>query len=193
MLETIHQAPSCEQLAEHCQEGDQQALAELLTRHGPRVYGFLFKLVGNAHDAEDLTQEVFVRVYRNIRQFDTRRSFAPWLFTITRRTAATFWRKKRPTVQIESDPPSHEADPQRQAESQDDCDRIWKFAHTLKKRHFQILWLRYREEFSMQEIAEIMGITDMNTKVLLHRARSDLAKKLTSAGMLNRERQENLS
>ena len=149
--------------------------------------------MGNAHDAEDLTQDVFVKAYQNIHRFDTQRSFRPWIFTIARRTAATFWRKKRPTVQIENDPPSHETDPRRKAESQDDCERIWKFAHTLKKRYFQVLWLRYREEFSMQEIAEAMEITNINTKVLLHRARSDLAKKLTSAGMLNRERQENLS
>lgn len=193
MLQSSQRIQSCEELAENCQDGDQQAYSELIARYGPRIHGFLHRLVGNAHDAEDLTQDVFVKAYQNIHSFDTQRSFRPWIFTIARRTAANFWRKKRPTVQIENDPPSHATDPREKAESQDDCERIWKFAHTLKKRYFQVLWLRYREEFSMQEIAEAMEITNINTKVLLHRARSDLAKKLTSAGMLNREHQESLS
>lgn len=184
MLQSSQRIQTCEELAEHCQDGDQRAFAELLDRYGPRIHRFLLGLVGNAHDAEDLTQDVFVKAYRNIQSFDTRRSFGPWVFTIARRTAATFYRKKRPTAPIENDPPSGEADPQRQAESRDDCERVWEFAHTLKKRYSQVLWLRYREEFSMAEIAVAMGITQLNTKVLLHRARSDLAKKLTAAGML---------
>ncbi len=184
MPETIEQAPSCEQLAEHCQKGDQRAFAELLARYGPRVYGFLVKLVGNAHDAEDLTQEVFVRVYRNIGKFDTQRSFAPWLFTITRRTAATFHRQKRPLAPLESEPASNAADPQEQAESEDDCNRIWALARTLRDRYFQVLWLRYREEFSIADIAEAMGTSHLNTKVLLHRARTVLARKLETAGMM---------
>jgi RNA polymerase sigma-70 factor (ECF subfamily) len=140
--------------------------------------------VGNTHDAEDLTQEVFVRAYRSIQKFDTHRPFAPWLFTIARRAAATFYRRIRPTVEIQHETPSDAADPQKQAESRDDCDRIWSYARSLKPRYFQVLWLRYREEFSMQEISEILGTTNINTKVLLHRARSDLAKKLASTEML---------
>ena len=184
MLQSSPRIQSCEELAEYCQEGDQHAYAELLDRYGPRIHGFLLKLVGNTHDAEDLTQDVFVKAYRNIQNFDTHRPFAPWLFTIARRTAATFYRKIKPTVEILLEPPSDEADPQKQAESRDDCDRIWSYARSLKPRYFQILWLRYQEEFSMQEIAEILGTTYINTKVLLHRARSDLAKKLASAEML---------
>jgi RNA polymerase sigma-70 factor (ECF subfamily) len=184
VLQSSQRIQSCEELAEHCQDGDQQAYAELLERYGPRIHGFLLKLVGNTHDAQDLTQDVFVKAYRNIHNFDTQRPFAPWLFTIARRTAATFHRKIRPTVEFEREPPSDEADPHKQAESRDDCERIWNYARMLKPRYFQVLWLRYREEFSMQEIAETLGTTNINTKVLLHRARSGLAKKLTSAGML---------
>lgn len=184
MLDTSDQVLSSEQLAEHCQEGDQQAYAELLARYGPRVYGFLFKLVGNAHDAEDLSQDVFVKAYRNIGKFDTQRSFAPWLFTIARRTAATFHRRKRPLAPLEFEPASDAADPQKQAESADDCQRIWAFARMLKERYFQVLWLRYRESFSIAEIAEAMETSHLNTKVLLHRARSDLARKLKAAGMM---------
>ena len=184
MLETSEQVLSCEQLAEHCQDGDQHAYAELLARYGPRVYGFLVKLVGNTHDAEDLTQDVFVKAYRNIGRFDTQRAFAPWLFTIARRTAATFHRRKRPTAPLEFEPASEAADPLKQAESDDDCQRIWALARLLKERYFQVLWLRYRENFSVAQIAEAMEISHLNTKVLLHRARSDLARKLRAAGMM---------
>jgi RNA polymerase sigma-70 factor (ECF subfamily) len=187
VLQSTQRIQTCQELAEQCQDGDQRAYAELLDRYGPRIHRFLLGLVGNAHDAEDLTQVVFVKAYRNIHSFDTMRSFGPWLFAIARRTAATFYRKNHPTTQIEGDPPSNEAGPRKQAESRDDCEHIWRYARTLKQRYFQVLWLRYREEFSMPEIAEAMGTTKSNTKVLLHRARSDLAKKLTSAGMLKRE------
>lgn len=184
MLDTSEQVLSCEQLAELSQEGDQQAYAELLGRYGPRVYGFLFKLVGNTHDAEDLTQDVFVKAYRNIGRFDTQRSFAPWLFTIARRTAATFHRRKRPMAPLEFEPASDAANPQKQAQSDDDCQRIWAFARMLKARYFQVLWLRYRENFSVAEIAETMETSHLNTKVLLHRARMDLGRKLKAAGMM---------
>jgi len=184
VLQSFQRTQSCEELAEHCQDGDQQAYAELVNRYGSKIHGFLLKLVGNTHDAEDLTQEVFVKAYRSIQKFDTHRPFAPWLFTIARRAAATFYRRIRPTVEIQHETPSDAADPQKQAESRDDCDRIWSCARSLKPRYFQVLWLRYREEFSMQEVAEILGTTNINTKVLLHRARSDLAKKLASTEVL---------
>jgi RNA polymerase sigma-70 factor (ECF subfamily) len=181
----IPQVESSRALAERCQEGDARAYAELLERFGPRIYGFLHHLVGNAHDAEDLTQEVFVKAYRNIDKFDPSRAFDPWLFTIARRTAATFHRRKKPVSPLDDEPASDAPSPRGQVESDDDCRRIWAFARALKPRYFEVLWLRYREDFSLDQIAESIGTTHLNTKVLLHRARTELAGRLEAAGMLH--------
>ena len=181
MADTAQQIESSEELAERCQDGDTRAYAALLEQFGPRIFGFLHNRIGNVHDAEDLTQEVFVKAYRNIHRFDTSRPFGPWLFTIARRTAATFHRRRRPVEILDENAVSDEADPQSRAESEDDCRRIWAFARTLRPRYFEVLWLRYREDFQLPQIAESIGTTVLNTKVLLHRARAELARKLEAA------------
>src|SRR5688572_23832939 len=67
-------------LARRAAEGSLDAFEELAIQFEPRIYGFLTRHIGNAHDAQDLTQETFVRAWRNIARFDPTRDFATWLF-----------------------------------------------------------------------------------------------------------------
>src|SRR5689334_11907869 len=70
------------EIATRAAAGSLEAFGELAKRFEARIYGFLYRHVGNAHDAQDLTQETFVRAWRGIARFDPKRDFATWLFVI---------------------------------------------------------------------------------------------------------------
>jgi RNA polymerase sigma-70 factor, ECF subfamily len=169
-----------EALAQRCGAGDAEAFGSLVERHTDRVFNLLWQWTGNRADAEDLTQETFVRAFAGMGRFDSRRAFRPWLLTIARRAAASHWRKARPTEPLGehvAEPASLETPASRLTAAEDDAS-IWALARKLKPRQFQVLWLRYGEGLEVPDIARILGITRIHVKVLLHRARTALAHKL---------------
>jgi len=76
-------------------QGDSGALDLLIERYLKLIYGFVYKNVGGAADAEDITQEVFVKVWKNIKKFDQEKSFRPWIFQIAKNASIDFLRKKK--------------------------------------------------------------------------------------------------
>lgn len=85
---------SDEKLAELYTDGNESAFAVLVERHIPAVCGFARKYVGDADKAEDVAQETFVKVWKNIKTFDIKRNFRSWLFTIAKNTALDYLRQK---------------------------------------------------------------------------------------------------
>jgi RNA polymerase sigma-70 factor (ECF subfamily) len=166
---------TAETLAAQCQGGSLQAYERLVERFEKRIYNFLYHRTGNAHDAQDLTQESFVRAWRNIARFDTKRDFATWLFVIARRAAANHFRARKIHDELPDDISAAEC---RDVEAHDSSAYLWKAARRLKPRAYEALWLRYAEDFSVNETAHILGLTTIHTKVILHRARNELARYL---------------
>lgn len=76
-------------------KGDQLALEILFKKYLKPIYSFSYKNVGNSAEAEDITQEVFVKVWKNIKKFDQKKSFKPWIFQISKNTSIDFLRKKK--------------------------------------------------------------------------------------------------
>src|SRR3989338_2675571 len=75
--------------------GDERALELLIQRYLKPVYGFVYRYAGNAQDAEDITQEVFLRVWRNLKRFDGEKSFKTWIFSIAKNASPDFIKKKK--------------------------------------------------------------------------------------------------
>lgn len=178
--------PSDEALVVRCQAGCNEAFELLVIRFELRIYHFLSGLVGNAHDAQDLTQVVFVKAWRNILNFHSPGAFSAWLFIIAKRTALNHLRAYKPTDAI----PEGECrlaaavdfnDPSRALAKKDDSGAIWTLARRLKPKQYEALWLRYGEDFTIAETARIMETNQIRVKVLLHRARANLAKLLGKA------------
>lgn len=168
-----------EQLAVRLQGGCQSSFALLVERFEGRILNYLFQFARNRHDAEDLTQDTFLKVYRNIGGYDPSYPFSTWLFTIAKRTALNHLRStaRSPLNQWEEAGVDGE-DPAVLLDRKDQEVSIWKTARTLKPNQYEALWLRYGEGFSIEETARVMNTNRIHVKVLLHRARSGLAKKL---------------
>ena len=84
-----------EKLIEGSSEGDNAAFEKLLKRYLKSVYNFIYRLASDREVAEDLTQETFVKVWKNLRRFDQTKSFKVWIFTIAKNTAYDFLKKKK--------------------------------------------------------------------------------------------------
>src|SRR5947207_13667977 len=84
--------PSPEELARRCQAGCLESFEQLVRRYENQIFNFLRQFTHNQHDAEDLTQETFVKAYRGLHRYKSSLAFAPWLFVIARRTAASHFR-----------------------------------------------------------------------------------------------------
>lgn len=174
--------PSSEQLAEKTQNGCRESFEVLVTRHGPRIFNFLWQLTRNPHDAEDLTQETFLKAFRNIHRYNPSCSFTTWLFVIAKRTGVSHFRSARPTEELPEEGGTDVANPSTVLQEKEEKSSLWQLARRLKPNQHEVLWLRYGEGFSIAETARIMNTNQIRVKVLLHRARKGLAGLLESHG-----------
>jgi len=174
-------------------EDDSAAFAELVSHYQHRLVGIMHHLVGNAEEAEDLAQEVFLRVYRNRKKYSPQAKFSTWLFTIANNLALNALRNRgrkpivpldvtesgplgaRPEEQLAKDVGPTPSYGLRQAEL---ADRIRAALDTLNERQKMAVILNKFEDMNYAEIAEIMGLTTKAVKSLLSRARARLRDAL---------------
>ncbi len=177
--ESLDLAPlSPEQLAEKSKTGCRDSFESLVEHFERRIFNFLLQMTRSHHDAEDLTQETFLKAYENLHRYNPAYSFGTWLFTIAKRTAVSHFRAARPTEEIPEDSRAADADPSVVLAEKDERRSLWRLAGALKPKQFEALWLRYGEGFSIAEVARIMRLTQIHVKVLLHRGRHRLANLL---------------
>jgi len=168
-----------DELAKLVTTGDDEAFAVLAQRMRPRLLVVLTKrLEGRVADAEDVTQETLTKAWHSIKSYDSRFSFAAWLYTIAFRRATDHLRgsqrRLRHTQQLESNEPASASAQQTLIDVETKVS-IWSTAkRELSDLQYIALWLRYAEELSVREIASSMGKTQVATRVLLHRARAKL-------------------
>lgn len=169
-----------DELVRASRNGCPDAFARLVERHLGAVFNYLWRLTANPHDAEDLTQETFLKAWRGIRRFQSSRAFLPWLYVIARRTALNHFRSHHPTVEFTDSMAEAEPglDPDHHAEQQDVADSLWRVARRLKPRQYEVLWLHYAEGLEVADIARILRTGRIHVRVLLHRARQELGRRL---------------
>lgn len=172
--------PNEEALVRGTLTGDHHAFATLVQAHQARVYNFIYQMTRHRQDAEDLTQQTFIKAYRNLARFDLQRPLINWLLTIARHSALNHFRDRKPCSELPYDAAGSEPSPAASAETRDQTANLWERARVLlSPREFEILWLRFAEDLSTEETARIVGLTQTHVKVLLHRARKALQKGQT--------------
>ncbi|MEX0332551.1 MAG: RNA polymerase sigma factor [Puniceicoccaceae bacterium] len=155
--------------------------SELTKAYYEQVYHFIAKQSPNQADAADITQQTFVRAFKSFHKFDSQREFAPWIYTIARRSVADFYRqRKQTTVDLDESLADPEPGPREQTVAADNKENLWELARGLKVKYYQVLLLHYKENFDLRETASIMGVSLTHAKVLLFRARAALKKRIES-------------
>lgn len=173
----ILRALSAEELARRSKHGCRASFAELIERYGMRLFKFLRYKTNNIQDAEDLVQEAFVRAYENIHRYKESWKFSTWLFTIAARLAKSHFRKSR-SFQTVKDIVSTTSEPGQMVVEKETQQGLWALARGLSMNQYQALWLKYGQDMSIKEIAKVLRKSQVNVKVLLYRARINLAKRL---------------
>jgi RNA polymerase sigma-70 factor (ECF subfamily) len=179
------------------------AFEELVERYQHRLVAVMMHLVGNAEEAEDLAQEVFLRVYRARKKYRPRSKFSTWLFTIANNLALNSIRarQRRPVVPLrarESGPlgprPQEQlvhdpgTGPMQKVQKEELAERIRAALDTLNERQRMAVVLNKFEDMNYAEIAEVMGLTTKAVKSLLSRARMNLRAALTGYVYMDGER-----
>lgn len=160
-----------------CLRGKTSAFDEIVRLHTSRIFNYVLHMTRHQHDAEDITQQTFIKAYTHLASFDPERSFIAWLLTIARRTALNHFRSARSFEPITHETASVGAAPDRVLEKHDQLDTMWAEARrVLPPRDFEVIWLRYAEDMSLEDTARIAGITQTHVKIIAFRARQRLAK-----------------
>lgn len=179
MISRNHPEPAVvAELVARCQSGDVDAFSGLIEHFEKRVFHFVLRMTRQAQDAEDITQDTFVKVWRNIHRFRIGNTFSTWLFTIARRTALNQLRSLKPTQELADYDQAVNNNPARATEERERSQSVWSLAQNLKPHQYEALWLRYGEGFSIGEIAQVMGTNAIRVRVLLHRGRKRMAEIL---------------
>ena len=161
-----------EQLALRAQRGSLEAYGRLVELFEERLFNFLLRRVPSRADAEDLTQEAFLRAWRRIRSYRSRWRFSTWLYTIATRLAISH---ARSAVRHSSlgDEDSSPAAPR--VRERVEGGAIWKLVdEVLTAEQRTAVWLRYVEDLGIAEIGVVMGKSQVAVRVMLFRARSAL-------------------
>jgi RNA polymerase sigma-70 factor, ECF subfamily len=181
-------------LVERCLAGDNPAWTQLVSAQHKRVYALCFRFTGSQHDAQDLTQEVFLKIHGNLRSFDVAKGrFETWVTTLTRNLLVDHFRRTRQQRMTDSvdagwdqgqEPPRREAfvDARRsplEEVAQKEVERLVQAALVkLSPELREAVILRDLQDLDYKEIAEVLGIPEGTVKSRISRGRAELARLL---------------
>ena len=178
-------------LVDRFKNGDEAAFNEMVSRHWDRIYGMVHQLLRNQQDAEEVTQDAFIRAHRGLVNFRGDAAFSTWLYQIATNLARNrywyWWRRKRDKtvsfdqpVSADNDTPLSEVfatemeTPGDITVTNEFVDRIAESMEKLNPKHREILILRNVKNMAYEEISEVLGISVGTVKSRIARARESL-------------------
>jgi RNA polymerase sigma-70 factor (ECF subfamily) len=173
-----------------CLRGDEKAYRELVERYQRQVYSLALRMVRQAEDAEDLTQETFVRMFKALDRYDPTRPFGAWLFTIASRLCIDHLRRRRmkPISIVRWDPSSEEErvieaedpglKPDEVTEHGEEARNMQRLIDALPPHYRIVVILRHQQDLSYEEISEALHLPLGTVKARIHRARSLLKRRI---------------
>lgn len=163
-----------------CQAGDQDAFEQLVGRYHARLRYFLQKMVHQTETADDLLQEVWCDVHRELPRLQDRSAFASWIYQIARRRALRVLRKRR--LRFEPLDENHACPADEPEFTADDAEAVHAALDRLRPEHREVLLLRFVEQMSYEDIARVTGLPPGTVRSRIHYAkhalRDDLRKDL---------------
>jgi RNA polymerase sigma-70 factor, ECF subfamily len=176
-------------LMQQVKEGDVRAFEQLVELHQRAVIGTVARMLNNVEDAHDVSQQVFVRVWRSAGRYEPSAKFTTWLFTITRNLVFNEMRRRgrKREVSMEEEKETHHREPSASERYQPDTvvaqdeleSAIDRAIQSLPEKQRLAVLLRRDQDLPYEDICEILGMSLSAVKSLLFRARNDLKEKLT--------------
>ena len=178
------------ELVRRAQQGDKEAFEVLVRKHQGRVFAVAGGILRTREDVEDIAQQVFLKAYFSIRRFDQRAAFSTWLYKITVNECWDLLRKRkvRPLV-YESDLSEEQAHKYQSREEGGEYglnvserlearEQVQQWLDCLDEKDRTMLVLKEVQGFTVEEIAEVMGLNGNTVKVRLFRARQRVAERI---------------
>jgi RNA polymerase sigma-70 factor (ECF subfamily) len=187
-----------EALIQRCLRGDQMAWELIVRQYWRKVFNVAYKFVGKHDLAEDLAQDIFLKIFKSLDTFDRRANFQTWLISVSRNLCIDHYRsvrKERETIDRDVDanelsPTSHDPGPIAALEQRDRVVLLRRALVELPKTLRTAVLMRDIQEMSYQEIAVTLGLPEGTVKSRINRGRTELArhvKRLGGAGWTSSE------
>lgn len=178
------------EVLDQVQKGNQEAFTQLVEIYQRPVYNLCYRMLGDANEAEDASQETFLRVYKNIKRYDHKRPFSTWLLSIAAHHCIDQIRKRHlVVVSMDAipylDPPDTSPGPETSLRLLEDQKKIEVLLKSLNSQDRAAVVMYYWYDFSYEEIAKSLSITVSAVKSRLHRARLILAQTWQKQGANN--------
>ena len=181
-------APSqaSDEIIERCLHGDQAAWEVIVRTYRRKVFNIAYKFVGRHDQAEDLTQDVFLKLYKSLDTFDRRANFQTWLISVSRNLCIDHYRsvrKERETINREVDPSdlapvSTDTPADRRIEQRDRVVLLRRALDTLAPTLRTAVMLRDIQELTYQEIADTLKLPEGTVKSRINRGRTELSRQI---------------
>ncbi|MFF2886089.1 MULTISPECIES: RNA polymerase sigma factor SigW [unclassified Paenibacillus] len=177
-------------LARLALKGDQQAFAELVDLYQDKLYHMAYRMLNNRQEAEDVVQDTFLRVYKNLERFDETLKFSTWIYRIATNLCIDRLRKRKPTYSLDAESqeydgldgysmiPSDNRTPESELILSDTQRIIHQAMESLPPKYKSVMMLRYIQDLSLQEVGDILDMPVTTIKTRVHRGREFLRKKL---------------
>jgi len=188
MASDIRSAPplASDEIIERCLNGDQAAWETIVRLYWRKVFNVAYKFVGRHDMAEDLTQDVFLKLYKSLDTFDRRANFQTWLISVSRNLCIDHYRsvrKERETIDRDVDanelsPLSHDPGPVAALEQQDRVALLKQAMAALPETLRTAVLMRDIQELSYQEIADKLRLPEGTVKSRINRGRTELARQI---------------
>jgi RNA polymerase sigma-70 factor (ECF subfamily) len=175
-----------EALIHRCLKGDQLAWEQIVRQYWRKVFNVAYKFVGKHDEAEDLTQDIFLKIFKSLDTFDRRANFQTWLISISRNLCIDHYRsvrKERETIDKEVDsgdlsPASRDPGPFAALEQRDRVMLLRQALSALPQTLRTAVLMRDIQELSYQEIAETLRLPEGTVKSRINRGRTELARQI---------------
>ena len=173
-------------LIRRCLRGDQLAWEAIVRQHWRKVFNVAYKFVGKHDEAEDLTQDIFLKIFKSLDTFDRRANFQTWLTSVSRNLCIDHYRsvrKERETIDREVDPgqlspASPDQSPYAALEQRDRVELLRQAMATLPPSLRTAVLLRDIQELSYQEIADRLRLPEGTVKSRINRGRTELGRQI---------------
>ncbi len=175
-----------EALIQRCLKGDQSAWDQIVRTYWRKVFNVAYKFVGKHDEAEDLTQDIFLKIFKSLHTFDRRANFQTWLISISRNLCIDHYRsvrKERETIDRDVDaneltPASKEPGPVAALEQRDRVALLRQALTALPETLRTAVLMRDIQELSYQEIATALRLPEGTVKSRINRGRTELARQI---------------